>query len=252
MRPRFIAALTLLVCALFAAAPARAQVLYGRVLDARDGWPIDAAAVAAVDSGGVVVASMFSRPNGRYELRLPRAGSFRIRVERLGYTPGLSPAVSVAVGDSMGVDLSLRAAAVALDSVEVEARRIPNFRDARARTFYQRMDRGRGRYISPERVQELNRPFTSDLLRTIPGVAFSRGLNSSGLRFGNGSRSCTPLVYIDGERFRPYPGWRLDSHVRAADVWAIEVYRYAEDIPPELPREMDTRCGAVVIWTRRA
>lgn len=251
MRPRsFLAGTTLSICALLlAVAPARAQVLYGRVVDAADGNPVSAATVAAVDGTGGVVAAVLSGADGRYELRLPAAGSVRVRVERLGYRTGVSAAVTVGEGDRMGVDLRMRSTAVALDEVEVDARVVPPFRDPRARTFYQRMDRGRGRYISPERVRELDKRQASDLLRTLPEVAFSSGVISAGLRFGHGGSTCVPLLYIDGYRFRPYPGWRLDDHVRASDVWAIEVYRRAEDIPGDLPREMGGSCGIVMIWT---
>jgi hypothetical protein len=241
----------LLICALvLAAAPARAQVLYGRVVDAADGNPVSAATVAAVDGTGGVVASVLSGADGRYELRLPAAGSVRVRVERLGYRTGMSAVVTVGEGDRMGVDLQLRSAAVALDEVQVQTRVVPPFHDARARTFYQRMDRGRGRYISPERVRELDKHHASDLLRTLPEVAFGSGVSSAGLRFGHGRGACVPLLYINGFRFRPYPGWLLDDHVRGSDVWAIEVYRRPEDIPGDLPREMDGTCGIVMIWTK--
>jgi Carboxypeptidase regulatory-like domain len=251
MRPAFrpLPLLLLYAAALLAAAPvtARAQAVYGRVADAADGGPVAAAFVVALDGAGAAVASTVSGTDGRYDLALPAAGSFRLQVSRVGYRTGISPPVAVGPGDRMGLDLSLRSAAIALD--QVQARVTPPFRDVRARQFYARMDRRRGRYLSPERVQQLGLTRTSDLLRTIPGVSFSSGLGSGGLRLGGRLRGCTPILYIDGYRFHPYPGWRLDDHVGVEEVWAIEVYMDGADIPAELPRDGMGRCGIVMIWT---
>jgi Carboxypeptidase regulatory-like domain len=247
MRTLRLSSLAAILVALVAAGPAAAQVLHGRVTDAADGSPVAAAYVSALDGTGAAVASTASGGDGRFELPLPAAGAYRLQVSRVGYRTGISPAVSIEAGDRMEVDLSLRANAVELEAVQATGRVTPPFRDQRARRFFERMDRGRGRYISPEQVQEMDAARTSDLLRTIPGVNFSTGLGSAGLRLGGNSRGCTPILYIDGYRFQPYPGWRLDDHVASPDVWAIEVYMYATDIPPDLPRDVG-RCGIVMIW----
>jgi hypothetical protein len=236
-----------LVLAVTAAGPAAAQVFQGRITDAADGSPVAAAYVSALDGTGAAVAGTASGLDGRFELPLPAAGAYRLRVSRVGYRTGTSPAVTIAQGDRMDVDLSLRTDAVQMEAVQATGRVTPPFRDQRARRFFERMDRGRGRYISPEQVQEMDAARTPDMLRTIPGLSFSSGLGSAGLRLGGRQRGCTPTLYIDGYRFTPYPGWRLDDHVASPDVWAIEVYPYATDIPPDLPRESG-RCGIVMIW----
>jgi hypothetical protein len=241
------AVLVLALLAGMGGSPAAAQVFQGRVTDAADGSPVAAASVSALDGAGAAVASTASGRDGRFELALPAAGAYRLRVSRVGYRTGISPEITIAGGDRMDVDLGLRADAVQMEAVEATGRVTPPFRDQRARGFFERMDRGRGRYISPEQVQEMDAARTSDMLRTIPGLSFSTGLGSAGLRLGGPQRGCHPTLYIDGRRFTPYPGWRLDDHVASADVWAIEVYPYATDIPPDLPREVG-RCGIVMIW----
>lgn len=245
--PSVVRAAVLVLLAVTAAEPAAAQVFHGRVTDAADGSPVAAAYVSAMDGAGAAVASTATGRDGRFELPLPAAGAYQLRVSRVGYRTGTSPAITIAQGDRMDVDLSLRADAVQMEAVQATGRVTPPFRDQRARGFFERMDRGRGRYIGPEQVQEMDAARTSDMLRTIPGLSFSSGLGSAGLRLGGRQRGCTPTLYIDGYRFQPYPGWRLDDHVASPDVWAIEVYMYATDIPPDLPREVG-RCGIVMIW----
>jgi hypothetical protein len=241
--------LAALLLALAAAVRADAQVLYGRVVDAADGSPVAAAQVLALDASGTVASAVSGR-DGRYELALPSAGAGRLQVSRFGFRTGISPVLQVGEGERMGADLSLRPEAVRLEGVEARSRATPDFHDRRARGFYDRMDRGRGRYLTPERVESMRAGTPSGMLWTVPGVSFSSGMVSSGLRLGTTrARSCVPDVYLDGHRIHPYPGWRLDDHVAAREVWAIEVYMDAGDIPPELPREGRGNCGIVMIWT---
>ena len=240
------AVLVLALLAGMGGSPAAAQVFQGRVTDAADGSPVAAASVSALDGAGAAVASTAAGATDGSS-SLPAAGAYRLRVSRVGYRTGTSPEITVAGGDRMDVDLSLRADAVQMEAVEATGRVTPPFRDQRARGFFERMDRGRGRYVSPEQVQEMDAAHTSDMLRTIPGLSFSTGLGSAGLRVGGPRLGCHPVLYIDGHRFAPYPGWRLDDHVASADVWAIEVYPYATDIPHDLPRGVG-RCGIVMIW----
>jgi hypothetical protein len=241
--------LAVLLLALAAAARADAQVLHGRVADAADGSPVAAAQILALDASGTVASTVSGR-DGRYELALPSAGAFRLQVSRFGFRTGISPTVHVGEGERMGVDLSLRPEAVRLEGVEARSRATPDFRDHRARGFFDRVDRGRGRYLTPERVEAMRAGTTSGMLWTVPGVSFSSGMISSGLRLGiTRARSCVPEVYLDGHRINASPGWRLDDWVAAREVWAIEVYMKASDIPPELPREGHGTCGIVMIWT---
>jgi hypothetical protein len=145
-----------------------------------------------------------------------------------------------------------------MDAVEARARVTPEFRDARARGFYDRMDAGMGRYLTREQIVARNAARTSDLLRGIPGVDFAGGsrstipwLGGNRRRHGSGTLgACMPFLYIDGYLRVLRGNERLDDIVDPSEVWGIEVYRYASDIPSELPRRgMAGNCGAIVIWT---
>ena len=228
----------------FAAAPARAQALYGRVTDAADGSPVAAALVTALDASGATLASTASGVDGRYELALPGGGSVHLLVSRLGFRTGISPAVAVQAGDRVGVDLSLRPDLVRLEGVEARSRVTPPFRDSRARDFYTRMDRGRGLYFTPEQIAQLNRPRTSELITHYAGVTM-RGPRPW---LGGNVRGCSPVIYIDG--FRKPRDLPLDDLIHPSVIWGIEIYRYAFEIPNDLPRDdMGGNCGVIMIWT---
>jgi hypothetical protein len=255
------------VIALAAAAPAGAQVLYGRVTDLADGANVAVALVSALDDTGALVASTVSGTDGRFDLPLPAAGEFRVYVTRIGFRTGISPVVAVGEGERMGVDLALRAEVVELQAVQAQTRVTPPFRDWRALGFYDRMDDGMGRYLTREQILTSNAPTTTQLLRGIPGLRAgdfrSAGMwlggNASRPRRGRGSSTlrsygtllgCSPSVYIDGFLRVLGPGQRLDEMVEPAEIWGIEVYRRGSDIPSELPRQdMIRNCGAIVIWT---
>jgi hypothetical protein len=250
-----------IVFALAAAAPAGAQVLHGRVTDAADGAHVAAALISALDAAGNPVANTISGTDGRFELPLPAAGSYRVHVSRIGYRTGISPQVAVGQGERMGVDLALRTDAVALEAVQAQVRVTPPFRDARARGFYARMDAGMGSYLTREQILTRNAARTSDLLRGIPDVRF-RGGSSGTVPWvrGNAQRpqekgygtllGCVPAIYIDGIQRSLRWGLRLDDLVEPSEIWGVEVYRHASEIPSELPRDSVIRnCGAIVIWT---
>lgn len=235
--------LAALLLAAAAAAPAHAQTLYGRVTDAVDGDGITVAQVSALDSTGATVAWTLSGRDGRFELQLPAAGSFRLHVHRTGFRDGISPAVAIAQGDRMGVDLSLRMEAFRLEGIEARARVTPPFRDRRGRGFYDRMDRGRGTFYTAEQIAEFDGKHATQVITHKAGVTLRGGT----LWMGGDRRGCSPRLYIDGF---PRPGEFLDHALEPGDIWGIEIYRWAWEIPPGLPRtDMAGTCGIVMIWT---
>jgi hypothetical protein len=259
MHPLRLPLLVTLACALTAAAPAGAQVLYGRVTDA-DGANVAAALISALDAAGNSVANTISGTDGTFDLPLPAAGSFRVHVRRIGFRTGISPVVAVGEDERMRVNLALRTDAVQLDAVEARTRVTPEFRDERARGFYDRMDTGMGRFMTREQIVARNATKASDLLRTIPGVRFRGGSRSTIPWLGGNVApypgaygtllGCRPALYIDGILKMLRGNERLDDFVEPSEIWGIEVYRHGADIPTELPRQgMISNCGAIVIWT---
>ncbi|HEU0052717.1 MAG TPA: carboxypeptidase regulatory-like domain-containing protein, partial [Longimicrobium sp.] len=86
--------LPLLALLVLAAAPAGAQTVRGRVLDAASGKPVAQALVTATDSAGTTVRAR-ADDEGAFSLALPGGGQARIVAERLGYE---AASVAVAAG----------------------------------------------------------------------------------------------------------------------------------------------------------
>lgn len=232
-----------LLLPLAVAAPAAAQVLYGRVTDAADGTPVAAAQVVALDSAGTAAVWALSGRDGRFELRLAEGGAFRLHVSRVGFRDEVSPGFAIAPRERREMDMSLRTDVVRLEAVEARSRVTPPFRDPRARGFFDRMQRGRGWFYTPEQIIQLNRRRTTDLLTTYAGISLRRGR----LWLGGDRRGCSPTIYIDGVR---RPTVLLDDALAPGDIWGIEIYQHPWEIPSDLPRDdMVANCGVVMIWT---
>ena len=66
---------------------------------------------------------------------------------------------------------------------------------------------------------------------------------------GAGSGKCEVSYYLDGGRFRPDPEVGINE-ILGSEVIAVEVYRGPSETPAEF-LDSGSRCGVIVIWTRR-
>jgi hypothetical protein len=249
----------LLLCAGALAAQAvpstsRVQTVRGRVLDRNTGEPIAGAAVRVVEEAGNAAVSGQSDAMGGFNIRLPIAGTYRFTAERIGFATFTSSPVEVAAGAVVDVELRMTPVAVTLEAVDVNVRQVPPFRDQRASRFWERADRNRGNFITPDQINGLPGARASDFLRQLPRVFIAGdGIRGTNVELGfSAARRCTPTLYIDGIKRRLQPGERLDDYVDRPKLWAIEVYPRAADAPPELPPDDNILCGVVAIWTRNA
>jgi hypothetical protein len=118
---RFAIALALATCSL--AEAVGAQVLRVELRDSVTNGAVVGALLAAVDSSGTVAVEGLSDVAGGGALRLPGAGTWRVRVRRIGFAPVLSAPVRVAAGGSARLELRLTSARAGLPVVRVAARR---------------------------------------------------------------------------------------------------------------------------------
>jgi hypothetical protein len=115
-RCRFI-----LLLALAAAVPARAQSVSGHFVEA-DGSPVPAARVVLQDEGGRVVHAVLTDSEGRFALRAPAAGRYVLRGERIGYAASVSGPLALADGEQASHRLVATSRRVLLDAVVVSGR----------------------------------------------------------------------------------------------------------------------------------
>lgn len=154
------------------AAPLPAQVLRVELRDSVTNGAVVGALLAAVDSAGRVGVEGLSDAAGDGALRLPRAGTWRVRVRRIGFAPLLSAPVTVASGGSARVALRLASARQGLPVVRVaasrgECRATPEGRDRSAVLWEQLTLALRAsalaRDVVPLRVVRMQRELDADL-----------------------------------------------------------------------------------------
>ncbi len=252
--PLLLAATTL--AAGFSALSAPAQVIRGTVVDAASGDPIVAAYVAILDTTGVAVGGGATGTDGRFIVRAPVYGSFRLRASRLGYNGALSALVGITPDRDAPVLLRMSASPVTLSSLTVEAnRRVARLEDV---GFYRRRVMGFGHFLTPEQIVAKNASYASDLLQGLAGIRILGNLGSaivvtraSTTMFFRGG--CGPTVVVDG-----YPvvvggiggPVSIDQVVAPQDIEALEVYPGPAGVPVQYSGYMSP-CGAILIWKRR-
>ncbi|NIP58922.1 MAG: hypothetical protein GWM92_11425, partial [Gemmatimonadetes bacterium] len=79
--------------------------------------------VILVDGADAGRASILTDDRGRYVLRAPAPGTYRVRAERIGYETVGSDPLELSPGTTQVVDLEIPATAVALEGISVRAER---------------------------------------------------------------------------------------------------------------------------------
>ena len=224
--------------------------------------PVCAAAVSVRDSSG---ASLFDATVivGDGAVRTDSAGDARFilgsdtpvyaRVRRLGYAPArlmLFPSCGV---PSMVTQVTLDPIAARLSTVTVSAARRPQYSGPLA-SFYERRARGEGVFFTHAEMLQRNAQRLSDVLRTV------NGLGELGMRPAVGGRNtggrardrCFPLLIIDGMSQSTIGEINTDA-IDPRGLAGVEVYPDASRTPPEfLALNNGSRCGTIVIWSRRS
>ena len=103
--------------------PAHAQVLRGVLVDSATSLPIDAAFVVLLGASGVERARILTDGLGRFVLRAPEPGGYRLKSERIGYRSVLSPLFQLGDGSEIEYQLRVPAAFLRLPTITVEGDR---------------------------------------------------------------------------------------------------------------------------------
>jgi hypothetical protein len=120
---RVRAAATLTAVMLVGAASARAQTVRGIVM-LPDSSRAAGVIVIANDSKGTTAARALTGENGGYELRLPSAGRYDVRMLRIGFRPTTVPAFDLGAGESKSLPMILRGEAIVLAAVKVQGKSV--------------------------------------------------------------------------------------------------------------------------------
>jgi hypothetical protein len=261
------------------ALPLAAQTIRGQLLEVGTNHPVASAQVALITPSGNAVSADQSSGSGHFSLRAPRPGDYRLQVRRLGYRPYLQP---VAVGPrGLVLDVPLEPLPISLDPVTVEADL--SLRYLEQVGFYVRQLSDFGHFITRDVIEQRRATRVSDVLSTVPGVRLvpdGRVLGRTLLQFRAAQTTfgglCEPRVFVDGliairgdskpvvmtpggglidelnEEDPRSPEPTVDEVVDPRDVEAIEVYRSGAEVPAHFGGMGPfTRCGVVVIWTKK-
>jgi hypothetical protein len=242
--------------ALLPPAPVSGQVVTGRVLLEVAETPLVDVLVRLHFPDGREAASTVTDTAGVFRLRAPRLGPFTLSAERIGMTEVRTGELRVNAAEEVEVVLRMAERAVPLEPLTVTARSELDIGFLAG--YYARVARhelvGFGHVITRDRIEERQALDVADLLREIPGTSVVQGRDRlPGIMFRGVGGECVPMVYIDG--IQQNRGGAagvaavVDETVRPYDLEGIEVYRGVSEMPAEFFD--DTRCGVILLWTRR-
>lgn len=115
--PRSPLPFVVLLAVLLAPALARAQTVQGRVTEAESGDAVSGAIVLLLDEAGARRGATLSDPSGAYRVTAPGPGTYRLRVERVGYSSSTSAPVRLEAGQTVERALAAESRRVVLEPV---------------------------------------------------------------------------------------------------------------------------------------
>lgn len=245
--------------------------LIGQVRDARTDRPVTTAAVSITGRPEVVTSDQ----RGRFALSGLPVGGHELSVRHLGYAE-LNYPVTVTRGLTTEVEIGLSPDPVQLEPLVATATRP---RRLEVQGFYERRYwgelTGNGTFFTAEDIERRAPLRITHMVADAPGVRLANcNLQGHGCRLystrastGFSDEGCQLNVYIDGNvvvrgseerwsraagdgplRNRPPPE-SLNNLVLPDEIAGLEVYVGAAGLPAEFSGS-DSRCGAVVIWTK--
>lgn len=99
--------------------PVGAQVVRGSVVDSATSRPIGDFTVQLIDSAGASVAAALAQPGGRFTLRAPAAGTYRLRVLRIGFRRTQTTPFAIGTGETVQRTVAMPQVSVALTGIRV-------------------------------------------------------------------------------------------------------------------------------------
>jgi Carboxypeptidase regulatory-like domain len=262
MLRRLITAIVALSAPLLAqnAPPLKPSHFQGQVVDSA-GHPVRAAIVETDDPPKAVV----SNDSGFFRFAELPAGPITVRVRRIGFA-GIEFQLRLPSDSTVSIGVRLLPAAQILAPVEVDAGAEGAHPQLAETGFYQRMRAGWGHMITPEEIDKrrASAPNASSFLQAIVGVKVAhgqggRGRNGRGGGGGGGAiifgktpkgEDCVMNLIMNGQPVKLQAGETFDMFFSVNELYAIETYAHATDIPAAYQQLLGNDfCGAVVVWT---
>lgn len=207
---RLFALLALIACAPI---PLGAQTIRGTIVDETSKLPVAAVLVTMVDEAGAEIQpGVRSDSVGAFIVHAARAGTWRVKAVRIGYSPVTSDPVSLGIGGLAVVRLRMTTVAQQLVPVQIVEQRQLSASELMSTTgFDLRRNRGLGRFLSGDRLAAMGSDGAREILATqFQPVLFVQADTVLGeiLQMRQGASVCDPEVYLDGRLLAtaPEPG----------------------------------------------
>jgi hypothetical protein len=175
--------------------------------------PVSAVLVTIVDDAGVeVLPGVRSDSLGNFIVHAARAGTWRVKAIRIGYSPVTSDPVPLGVGGLAVVRLRMTTVAQQLVPVVVIEKRQLNASELMSASgFDLRESRGFGRFLSGERLAAIGKDNVQEILGTYfqPTLyVYNDSVLGDILHIRQGASECEPEIYLDGRLLAtaPEPG----------------------------------------------
>lgn len=237
-----------------------AQTVRGLVTDAATGAAIPLATVTLVSESGARVSSVLSTDEGFYLVTGDGSGRYLVRATAPGYLPGRGGPLLLEAEDALVFEVRLDVAPIDLEGLVVEGERQGSIQGyLNRRGFWDRLEEGRGQFLTPGDVLASDAMFTPHLLRGLDQVIPQYGAspwNMWPLLGVAENRGCEPRTWVDDvwvnrPDFGIREGTGLDDIVPIERVLAVEVYYGPFQAPIRYQgTTYDNECGVVLIWTK--
>jgi hypothetical protein len=231
-----------------AAANAHAQTVAGRVIDSATRAPVVRANVSLI-AGINAVASTRTDDSGRFQLTTPRAGSYAVRIQLIGYAP-FNRTIQLDAGATVRPTYTIARIPVSLDTV-VTSSQTSFFNVTAGRTkFAEHMKLNLGQMVSGLEIKA-SKLGLLEFLGTIPGLRYVAGFSS--VMNVRAAMSAPPIIpgrtgYLRGTDGQCLYGrvdhWPvayllytqgaegIDELVDVEDIMGVEVFSF-EEVPKE-------------------
>jgi len=233
-----------------------AQTITGNVRDLGSGDALDGATVSLLGRDTLPARAVQTDSLGAYRISAA-AGTYRIRVTRIGYIP-LETANVIFLNDSMITrDVFLKQQPARLATVDISEKPLVTATAANPHKFdlfLERRSRGFGFFLTHDEIKAKNVYKMQQLLQSIPGIKVrqdrlawklqSQHCPGKGMPGAGDDEARRPLVFIDGQLSK---GMELLDGIDTSQIEGLEVYQGAGELPAEA---IGQACFAIFIWLR--
>ena len=231
------------------------QVITGNVVSYDNGLPVAGVPITLLtDARDVVGPTVRADERGEFTIRTNRAGTLRLHVGSVGYTPSTTAAFPLARDELVAVKVFVSPTQAVMAPLGVVARVMPKSIGATslAGFTYRRERKIAGAFFRRDDIARLGARRVADLVRPLAGVRIEGIAPADTITFlqADDLPRCRPLYFVDGKL--------VTGDARAAAeaitmdrVFGVEVYVNAADVPA-VYADLAGDCGVIAMWTKTA